>query len=347
MIISKQQVKKLKKQVIKEPNNTYLRNKLAIALIESNQYEKAYVQFRKAAMIKKRGIQELNNLAYFYYTEGKPLINHKEYKWDTADDKAIELLQKVISQNPTSHFPYNLLGEIYTVKEEGEKAIKLLLQSTQLEPSYEAFNNLGVCYYKNSMLDKAAKYFLKSHLLRPKECTSLYPLFSYGICLAKLGEIKDALDVADQLSALNQELEELGDDETAFIYYLTESYSEFATAYSKLDLNFYSVDWLPPYFYSLYKIGEEDRVKQIVANLIKYKTKEMEEAYLEDDEEWTPEDREEYIKDTKSDIEFLKKQEKKISEGYKPSIDFEPNVEKGCYLFGCYRHGHPNYGKNY
>ncbi|MFJ7684931.1 tetratricopeptide repeat protein [Peribacillus butanolivorans] len=62
----------LQEQVKQEPNNTYLMNDLAIALMETNNYEEAFVLFKKAADIHPN-VQSLNNLAYFYYTEEEPL----------------------------------------------------------------------------------------------------------------------------------------------------------------------------------------------------------------------------------------------------------------------------------
>jgi tetratricopeptide (TPR) repeat protein len=65
-------VKILQKRIIKEPDNVNLINDLAIALMETNHYEEALLQFKKAAK-NKPSIQSLHNLAYFYYTEGEPL----------------------------------------------------------------------------------------------------------------------------------------------------------------------------------------------------------------------------------------------------------------------------------
>lgn len=332
-------VSQLQEQVKQEPNNICLINDLAIALIEINNYEEAFVQFKKAADIHPN-VQSLNNLAYFYYTEGEPLV---EGGWRIKEKEAIELLQKVIQHNPSTYFSYNLLGEIYTENHNYEQAIEVLSKAISIQPTLENLNNLGVCYYKTSMLHQAAEYFYKSNSKRSENNFSLNPLLSYGICLAKLGEREEAIKIANQLLVLNQQLEENLEDQIADIYYITGDYNEFVSIYSKLNLLSYTVDWMPPYLFSLKELGLLDKIEETVEFIIKHKEKEMQETLVDDEEDWEPGRKEEYINELQMEMDFLRNLQKQIIKGKRPSFNYQPSVETGCYLFGCKRHKNPNY----
>ncbi|MFX3617044.1 MAG: hypothetical protein ACE3JK_05930 [Sporolactobacillus sp.] len=39
----------------------------------------------------------------------------------------------------------------------------------------------------------------------------------------------------------------------------------------------------------------------------------------------------------------IKRSAEQVGRGVRPSLAFEPNIETGCYLFGCKRHNNPNY----
>jgi tetratricopeptide (TPR) repeat protein len=109
-------------------------NQKAIELLEENKYDEALILFQKA-VIESRDVQSLTNLAWIYV--------HEEDNYDAA----LELMEEAIQMKPTSHFPYNLLGEIYTWKEMWQNASDILLESIAITPSLEAYKNLGVANY--------------------------------------------------------------------------------------------------------------------------------------------------------------------------------------------------------
>ncbi|KXO02564.1 hypothetical protein AYK81_05010 [Bacillus thuringiensis] len=82
-------------------------NEKAIEMFEQNKYEEAMELFQQAVH-KSRGVQSLNNLAYFYEEEN--------------DDKAFELIREVVKLNPSPYFPYNILGDIYMKQEKWTEA---------------------------------------------------------------------------------------------------------------------------------------------------------------------------------------------------------------------------------
>jgi tetratricopeptide (TPR) repeat protein len=332
----------LQKRVIQEPDNVNLLNDYAMALMEDNKYEEALLQFENAVKIKPN-IQSLHNLAFFYYTEGEPL---GDGCWRYKEQEAITILESVVQHKPTSYIPFTLLGEIYTSKGNYDRSIDLLLISISIQPTFENLNNLGVCYYKKSMWIQAAECFKKAYSMRKKDDIVLHPLLGYGICLAKLGQREEAVKIANKLLLQNQKIESLIDkleDQIAFIFYLTEHFNDFVNIYSTLNLFNYTADWLPPYFYSLWKLCELNKMEKVSENLIRHKENEIQEVLEEDDTDWEPGRKVEFINELKSDIDFIKTTVKKINSGIRPNLHFDPNIETRCYLFGCRRHNNPTY----
>ncbi|TYP67365.1 tetratricopeptide repeat protein [Paenibacillus methanolicus] len=119
----------------------------AIEHLERNEYEAALALF-KEAVNESRSVQSLTNLAWIYY--------HEESDTETA----LELVKEAIGLNPASHFPYNLLGEIYVALEKWEDASKVLLNSIAIRPSREANNNLAIANYHLGELNEASTIML-------------------------------------------------------------------------------------------------------------------------------------------------------------------------------------------
>lgn len=84
-------------------------NEKAIEMFEQNKYEEAMELFQQAVH-KSRGVQFLNNLAWMYFYE------------EENDDKALELIREVVKLNPSSYFPYSILGDIYMKQEKWTEA---------------------------------------------------------------------------------------------------------------------------------------------------------------------------------------------------------------------------------
>ncbi len=62
------------------------------------------------AVHESRDVQSLNNLAWMYFYE------------EENDDKALELIREVVKFNPSSYFPYNILGDIYMKQEKMDRS---------------------------------------------------------------------------------------------------------------------------------------------------------------------------------------------------------------------------------
>ncbi|MGF9891055.1 tetratricopeptide repeat protein [Priestia megaterium] len=355
---------KLTKDIAKEPNNAMVRNNLAIALMEANRYEEAFYHFEEAAK-REPNVQSLFNLAYFYSTEGKPIISkvseneegnkkeeqplkeqviddeEEEYSWETADNEAFELLEKIIKLNPQHYFPYNLMAEMYMKKEEYETAITFLKQAVSQTPSLENLHNLGMCYYKKGMISTAVDYFGKAHALRSERNLTLWPMLCYGVCLAQLGRKEEARKIAKEMLILSKKEEQEFESDIAEIYYFIDDYKEFVNEYSKLDWVFYSVEYLPAYFYSLWKLGQSKEIEKLADEVIANKEKQIEEV-LNDPEDCDDFDKVEYEAEIREEIAFVRKTVQDVYAGIRPTIKFEPYLETGCYFYGCFRHNNPN-----
>lgn len=185
----------LQRRLNKDPKNIHILNELAIVSMEANEYEAALKYFKQAAYLNP-SVKSLDNLAYFYFKEGEPI---EDGGWKYREDKAIELLEKAIDLEPHSHFPYALLGEIYTEKKDYDRARVLLNKSISIKPTIQNLNNMGVCCFYRSSLEEAYMYFDLASLKRGSEDVSPFPLLSSGISLARLGRMSEAKNVAEEL----------------------------------------------------------------------------------------------------------------------------------------------------
>jgi len=362
--IANEYANKLEKKIAKEPNNTKVRNNLAISLMEANRYQEAFLHLEEAAK-RDPNVQSLFNLAYFYSTEGKPIMSKviekeeesekeaqpleekaieeeaEEYSWEIAEDEAFELLEKIMKLDPQHYFPYNLMGEMYIKKEEYETAITFFKQAVSHTPSLENLHNLGMCYYKKGMISTAVDYFGKAHALRSERNLTLWPMLCYGVCLAQLGRKEEAKAIAKEMLIISEKEEQEFQSDIAEIYYFVDDYKEFVNEYSKLDWVFYSVEYLPPYFYSLWKLGLSEEIEKLADEVIANKEKQIEEV-LNDPEECDDFDKVEYEAEIREEIAFVKKTVQDVYAGIRPTVKFEPYLETGCYFYGCFRHNNPN-----
>jgi tetratricopeptide (TPR) repeat protein len=109
-------------------------NQKAIELLEEHNIEAAIKLFHKA-VLEKRDVQSLTNLAWVYLHE------------EEENEKALSLVQEAIEQLPNSHFPYSLCGELLLKMERYEESLHPLLTSVSIHPSSAVYHNLGVAMY--------------------------------------------------------------------------------------------------------------------------------------------------------------------------------------------------------
>lgn len=299
-------------------------NKKAIDLFENHRYEEALKLFQQA-VTESRDVQSLTNLAWMYSYE------------ESDDNAAPELAKEAVSMNPTSHFPYSLLGEIYIRNEDWENASNSLCQSIFIQPTVEAYNNLGVAKYNLGAVQEAALYFLLSSK------GSDYARYSHVKCLIEIGEATAAKRALDAFSEDDDDF--VGTVEMAELYVELGDMSK-AVAWFEKGWKWYSKEpsWINRYIYALIKTNDLTDAQSILQEAVEEKVEELQDAYQEEcDENWTERDKEEYIQQLIRDREEYEQIIERISLGYIPPMTFNPSAPVGCYLFGCNRHNHPEY----
>jgi len=301
-------------------------NQKAIELLEENKYEESLKLFQEAVKIS-RDIQSLTNLAWIYCYE--------EYD----DSKALDLLEEAVCMNPASHFPYNLLGEVYLRFEKWENAKVILEKSITIHPTKMAFNNLGVAHYHLRLLKAASDYFLLGS--EPSD----WAMYSYVKCLIELGNINEAKHKLDTFSEKDDEF--VGEVDVADLYVELNCHKD-AVLWFEKGWNVYAKDpnWISRYVYSLVNLNNPTRAQEILNEIIIEKIEEIKDMYEEEcDEDWTESDKQERIKDLLDEKKEYEQILIRISEGYIPKMKFETSILTACYLFGCKRHNHPEYQK--
>ncbi|MCU5326797.1 tetratricopeptide repeat protein [Bacillus wiedmannii] len=299
-------------------------NEKAIEMFEQNEYEEAMKLFH-LAVDESRGVQSLNNLAWMYFYE------------EENDAKALELIKEVVKLNPSSYFPYNILGEIYTKQEKWEEAKEVLQKSISMQPSNEAFHNVAVAHYNLGELEKASEFFLRV------AGDSDYIMYSYVKCLIDLGR---AIEAKEKLDAFNRKSDDfVGEIHVADLYVELNCYKEaiqwFEKGYKEV---WKSPNWIGRFVYALYKANNFTRINEVIRESIEAKTAEIEDVQNEEVEEnWTEKDKKELIEEYTEENHCYKKMIERIKSGYVPGLEFETYHIGACYLFGCKRHNHLEY----
>lgn len=302
-------------------------NEKAIDLLEQNDYEAALATFQQVVE-KSRDVQSLTNLAWVLTNE------------EDDFDQAIELLQEVIQMKPTSYFPYNLLGEVYMRKEMWHEASTILKQAIAIEPTMEATFNLGATMYHLGHFEEAASFYLAS------AGNSDYALYGYVRCLINQGKMTEA---KHQLDTFSEDADDfVGEIEVAEFYVELNCYEEAVHWYQKGFESYYpQVSWIGRYIHSLLQLGWVEKAKEVQAFALNQKREELKEEQVEVcDEHWTEQDKQESIQKLRKEIATYEQIAGWISNKSTPAIAFDafdPSISPRCYLFGCNRHGHPEY----
>lgn len=302
-------------------------NQKAIEMFEQNEYEEA-MNFFQLAVDESRDVQSLNNLAWMYFYE------------EEDDDKALELIKEAVKMNPISHFPYNILGEIYIKQEQWKEAKEALQKSISIQPSDVAHQNLAGVYYHLGELDKASEFYLRG------ASDSDISLYNHVKCLIDLGRTTEAKEKLDGFDEKADDF--IGEIEVADLYVELNCYHE-AIKWFEKGYKTYSKtpNWIARFVYALYKTDNLTRINKVIRDAIEEKQEDIEDVKNEEVEEnWTEEDKKELIEEYIEENNYYKTLKDLIASGYVPKLDFETYSTSSCYLFGCKQHNNPEYQKN-
>jgi tetratricopeptide (TPR) repeat protein len=106
-------------------------------------------------------------------------------------DAAVEILKRMVTDNPRDANAFYLLGIAYMKKQMYPEAIEALTKVTELTPSFAgSFHQLGLCYQQQHEKERALQYFEKALERKPDSVDSLY---NAGLILFELSRIPEAL----------------------------------------------------------------------------------------------------------------------------------------------------------
>ncbi|MFF2754466.1 tetratricopeptide repeat protein [Psychrobacillus sp. NPDC058041] len=301
-------------------------NQKAIEIFEQNEYEEAMELFQQAVH-ESRDVQSLNNLAWMHLYE------------EEDDDKALELIKEAVKMNPSSYFPYNILGEIYIRQEQWKEAKEALRKSISIQISNEAHHNLAVAYYNLGEFEEASEFFLQA------AGDSDNTMYNHVKCLIDLGRTTEAKEKLDVFNEKSDDF--VGEIDVADLYVELNCYKEaiqwFEKGYKEYGKSPY---WIGRFVYALFKTNNFSRINEVIQEAIEEKEEVIEDVKKEEVEEnWTENDKKELIEEYMGENDKYKKMIEFITSGYVPQLDFETYSTGACYLFGCKRHNHPEYQK--
>ncbi|GEN84514.1 hypothetical protein SLU01_28260 [Sporosarcina luteola] len=299
-------------------------NEKALQLFEENKYAEA-LGLLEQAVIEERTVQSLNNLAWMYVYEEEDV------------HRAKPLLEEVMTLQPRSYFPYNMLGEIALKEKDWEGARKILNHSITIQPSPAAIHNLAVADFHTGRFSQAAEGF--HSIAEDSDCISWYEV----IARIQNEETAVAKLIVDRWNCESEHY--LGAIEAADAYVEIGCLQEAREMFEKeWEDYFVSPYVISRYAYVLFHLQELQACRQVIDQAIASKHSEIKEERLEDcDENWSETDKAERIEELEAELGGLQRLFAKLQAGFRPALEFELHHEGGCYLFGCKQHGHPEY----
>lgn len=266
-----------------------------------------YIDFESSAPKHLLKAEELDSQYYETY-EGLGLYYFSEYERDNGEkylEKAIKYFEKAreLSNNYVNHFNY--AAGLYENKEyQRAKAI---------------FEDLLIDYPGRMRLILALSYC--EIFLGNKERAAFY-----------LSQVKYGQDENYSLST-----DEISEYQVYDSYYVLDEYDTFLENCKAVICDYYTDDW-KHYYYTLWIKNLKDDFYNLVNSTISRLEEDIKEAEIDEDYD-SPEEKEEYIKSYKDDLEKYRTMIKNIEEGCKkPEITLNLYPEYECFLIDCLRH---------
>lgn len=298
-------------------------NQRAIESLEENEYEDALDLFQEAVE-ESRNVQSLNNLAWMYSNE------EHEYM------KAAILLEEAMKLNPTSYFPYSLLGEVYIRVERWKEAKEMLEAVINIQPTKTTYHNLAIVNYHFRDFESASKHFLLAS--GDSDCS----LYGYVKCLIELGDLEEARKRLNTFSENDEDF--VGEIEVADLYVELGCYEEAVERFKKgWESSWEEISWVSRYVYSLLELGDLTTVHEVLKEVNEVKIADIKEVRDNEDYVWTESEKQERIVELINEKKAYKQLLENMTDGVVPAMKFDIEVHEDCYLFGCARHNHPEY----
>ena len=148
-------IKETTKLSNKNPNNSYLKNLLGLAYLETGAKIQAVENFNLAIKLNPKNISALNNLG-------------NAYKYLNKYEKAEKFYLRALKLNPNFIDALNNYGNLKYNINQSQEAITLLNKALSInEKNYKATYNLALVYQSIGEFDQTVKYARKTLELEP------------------------------------------------------------------------------------------------------------------------------------------------------------------------------------
>lgn len=271
------------------------------------------------------------NLAFYYNDEG----NIKEYDYLSAAVKLNSPYIETYRRLALYHFSaYREKGSVEELKE----SLHAFEKGRTVSDGYEMNFGYAVCLFELKQYEKAKVIFeelLKSYRNRMRL------LVCIAYCDVYLGNKKQALDRLKQIKLGGDVAYHLSNDEVFEFdiidaYYILDEYSLFLDECEKAKEHCDLSDG--PYYFGLWIMNQHDMFHREVDKQRTEILACIENAKMDEDFD-REEEKQDYIKSWKDDLENLNLLEHKIKdENYKPMVELKLWPIYGCYLIDCLIH---------
>ena len=271
------------------------------------------------------------NLAFYYNDEG----NIKEYDYLSAAIKLKSPYIETYRGLALYHFSaYREKGSVEELKE----SLRAFEKGRTVSNDYEMNFGYAVCLFELKQYEKAKVIFeelLKSYRNRMRL------LVCIAYCDVYLGNKKQALDRLKQIKLGGDVAYHLSNDEVFEFdiidaYYILDEYSLFLDECEKAKEHCDLSDG--PYYFGLWIMNQHDMFHREVDKQRTEILACIENAKMDEDFN-SAEEKQDYIKSWKDDLENLNLLEHKIKdENYKPMVELKLWPIFGCYLIDCLIH---------
>ena len=271
------------------------------------------------------------NLAFYYNDEG----NIKEYDYLSAAIKLKSPYIETYRGLALYHFSaYREKGSVEELKE----SLRAFEKGRTVSNDYEMNFGYAVCLFELKQYEKAKVIFeelLKSYRNRMRL------LVCIAYCDVYLGNKKQALDRLKQIKLGGDVAYHLSNDEVFEFdiidaYYILDEYGLFLDECEKAKEHCDLSDG--PYYFGLWIMNQHDMFHREVDKQRTEILACIENAKMDEDFD-SEEEKQDYIKSWKDDLENLNLLEHKIKdENYKPMVELKLWPIFGCYLIDCLIH---------
>jgi tetratricopeptide (TPR) repeat protein len=333
------ELKKLIRELEKEPSNLDLINSVAIGYFENSVLKtdkEDYDFFEKAYQIKKT-IKSTHNFAWFLYFEWS------EIEWrrseNIAIEKALRIQKECLELSPNSFYPHYQMGYMLLDQGEFKEAIQHLEKAYSIESRRDILHNLGYCYFHIANFEKAKGFFKSSKTELDVENKSLYNLALSEISSLNIESAKSITDLLFQKISGDIHYSVCG-YEIGVLYFILGHYEMASACIFKQGIDGVDLFGWDELSYSFYVTSKETWQKYISEGI--KERQEWIKEIIQNHKDWadsTETEKKERLSQFELDINTRKSA---LKNGVpKPRIELKNYIKlehSGCLLFDCKRH---------